>query len=365
MQLNCASVLAALVALSSVADSAKSRSSKSILNGRHALGLEQVLVSHPQQALMSLLRSSADASAPDPSISSLAAIAASLSQDASTTPSSVQQIKSLVLGLEDGLIAEFNTTQSGINNISGFQHCIDTMNSAISTCNNAGTGNNSAYEACIAEWRQLNDYYTTCRATEQEYNATRVLICNDYSNASWQSPFNWHFCPANDNFQGTYEQYLQRSVDRLYTLRSLRENCTRATDRWTNKTDMCDATEIVLNEKWENCSQLLNVSNCTGYNCRKTSCTSYDTCWSAQEGAFNATVTMAYGLEKSLHAQWRALQRIECLLEVIDASSNQTAMLEECIARRHVVPSYLNFTNTAPPAKPPCSSAPRPDACPA
>eukprot|EP00930_Biecheleria_cincta_P029041 TRINITY_DN201_c0_g2_i1.p1 TRINITY_DN201_c0_g2~~TRINITY_DN201_c0_g2_i1.p1 ORF type:complete len:362 (+),score=62.26 TRINITY_DN201_c0_g2_i1:71-1156(+) len=361
MQMNCASVLAALAALFGAADAAKAMFN----HGRNYLGLEQVLISHPQQALMSLLRNSADASAPDPSISSLAAIAASLSQDAGTSPSSVQQIRSLVLGLEDGLLAEFNTTQSGINNVSGFQHCIDTMNSAQATCNSANTGNNSAYEACIAEWRQLNDYYVTCRETELEYNRTKQLICTDYSNASWESPFNWRFCPANDAFQGTYEQYLQRSVDRLYILRSLKENCTRATDRWTNKTDMCDATEIVLNEKWENCSRLLNVSNCTSYNCRKTACSSYDTCWSAQEGAFNAAITMAYGLEKSLHAQWRALQRIECLLDVIDATTNQTQLLEECIARRHMVPAYLNITNTTPPAKPPCSAEPRPAECPA
>jgi len=360
MQLNCASVLAALAALSGVADAAKSMFS----HGRGTLGLEQVLISHPQQALMSLLRSSADASAPDPSISSLAAIAASLSQDPGTSSSSVAQIRSLVLGLEDGLIAEFNTTQAGINNVSGFDNCVSDMNSRLTACNSTAATNNSAYEECIAEWRQLNDYYTTCRERELYINGTKLLVCEEYDNSSFQLPFNYRFCPANDAFSGTYEQYLQRSVDRLYILRSLKANCSYWANQWTNITDMCDATEIVLTEKWENCSGMLNTSNCTDYNCRKTECSTYDTCWSAQEGAFNATVTMAYALETSLHAQWRALQRIECLLEVIDATTNQTALLEECIARRHMVPSYLNITNTTAPAKPACSTSPRPDECP-
>lgn len=359
MQLNCASVLSALAALFGAAYAAKSMSS----HGRNILGLEHVLISHPQQALMSLLRSSTDASAPDPSISSLAAIAASLSSDPGTSSSSVQQIRSLVLGLEDGLIAEFNVTQSSINH-TGFNTCITNMNSAQVRCNSSTGHNNSDYDACMAEYHQLEAYYNTCRERELYINGTRILVCDEYNNANFPSPFNTHFCPTNDNFQGTYEQYLQRSVDRLYVLRSLRANCSYWTNSWTNTTDMCDATEIVLNEKYYNCSLLLNESNCTGYNCRGGACSEYDTCWTTEVGAFNARVTMALTLEKNLHAQWRALQRIECLLEVIDAQTNQTALLEECIARRHQVPVWLNFTSTTEPPKPPCSN-PKPDECPA
>lgn len=370
MQLKCAFFVSALVAFFGDVFAAKSGH----LQKRSALSLdswqehvaEQVLVSHPQQALLTLIRQATDIHAPDPSIASLAAIAASLSQDPSSSSNSVAQIRALVEGLEGALYDECATTQSGINNLSAFDECTTTMEHAVFKCNSSHP-NNSAYDNCMSEWKQLNESYETCRSTEEEFGRLKTIVCNDYDNISWDSPFNWHYCPENDPFVGTYEQYLQRNVDKLYTLRALKENCSKATDRWTNKTDLCDAEQIVLDEKWQNCSQVVEgAGKCTDYNCRKHSCSEFDQCWAGALGAFNGEIKLAHGLEQSLSAQWRALQRIECLLDVLDATEgeNQTHMLEVCIARHHTVPANLTITNTTPPEKSHCSPEPRPEECP-
>lgn len=326
-------------------------------------------VSH--EALMALL--SEKGQPLDPMVSSLAAMAESIQkQDPSSREESVTSIKNLLKGLLDSISSQHSIAQKSVTNQSAFVSC-----NAMKTADMAHaetikkeinwTDTSSAYSTCQGEFEALNSTWTSCFHQEEMLAVAATAKCEYFKSVDRTSNFQSWFCHEDDfPASGTYEAYLQRNIDMLADFRMRQANCTNATAAHTSKQLECSGYHQQAAAKEVMCAHLTPMekpADCSSYQAKKQACTSYQNCRTQAQGESDNAVSTADQLAESLKAQWSALKKIECLLDVILTSGDQTA-LQACVDASHDT-SSLNIIVPATPAAEACLPGVPPAGCPA
>jgi hypothetical protein len=146
---------------------------------------------------------------------------------------------------------------------------------------------------------------------------------------------------CNETWAATYEDYLERDIEKLATLQLLHENCTNWTQRWLNQTGVCGERAIQCETYVKDQIVELNSSvereNLTISYLRYECCfgnASYDSCMGSAAITWQDEVNSQLILAESRQTEWRAIKRIMCLSDVLlmNASQDQRGALEACIA---------------------------------
>lgn len=303
-------------------------------------------VSH--EALMALL--SEKGQPLDPMVSSLAAMAESIQkQDPSSREESVTSIKNLLKGLLDSISSQHSIAQKSVTNQSAFVSC-----NAMKTADMAHaetikkeinwTDTSAAYSTCQGEFEALNSTWTSCFHQEEMLAVAATAKCEYFKSVDRTSNFQSWFC---------HEEMRQA-------------NCTNATAAHTSKQLECSGYHQQAAAKEVMCAHLTPMekpADCSSYQAKKQACTSYQNCRTQAQGESDNAVSTADQLAESLKAQWSALKKIECLLDVILTSGDQTA-LQACVDASHDT-SSLNIIVPATPAAEACLPGVPPAGCPA
>ncbi|CAJ1442988.1 unnamed protein product, partial [Effrenium voratum] len=284
----------------------------------------------------------------DPMVSSLAAMAESISkQEPGAREESVKSIKTLLTGLLDSITSQHTIAQNSVTNLTAFTTC--NVNKAADLAH-AGTvkkvsnwtDTSAAYNACIAELEAYNSSYTSCAAQEKMLDVAATARCEYFEAVDRTENFQSWFCHEDDYpATASYESYLQRNIDMLADFRLRRSNCSNATSAHGVKQTECGGKKGLLDAK--------------------EACVSYSNCWSQAGSESSSAVSTADQLADSLKAQWKALKRIECLLDVILTSSQATA-LQQCVDQVHDA-SSLDIAPPAAPAQEVCTAGAAPAGC--
>eukprot|EP00437_Effrenium_voratum_P007844 CAMPEP_0181431084 /NCGR_PEP_ID=MMETSP1110-20121109/18061_1 /TAXON_ID=174948 /ORGANISM="Symbiodinium sp., Strain CCMP421" /LENGTH=356 /DNA_ID=CAMNT_0023554429 /DNA_START=34 /DNA_END=1105 /DNA_ORIENTATION=+ len=307
----------------------------------------------------------------DPMVSSLAAMAESISkQEPGAREESVKSIKTLLTGLLDSITSQHTIAQNSVTNLTAFTTC--NVNKAADLAH-AGTvkkvsnwtDTSAAYNACIAELEAYNSSYTSCAAQEKMLDVAATARCEYFEAVDRTENFQSWFCHEDDYpATASYESYLQRNIDMLADFRLRRSNCSNATSAHGVKQTECGGKKGLLDAKEVACAALTPSDkpvDCSSYQATKQACVSYSNCWSQAGSESSSAVSTADQLADSLKAQWKALKRIECLLDVILTSSQATA-LQQCVDQVHDA-SSLDIAPPAAPAQEVCTAGAAPAGC--
>ncbi|CAJ1450411.1 unnamed protein product, partial [Effrenium voratum] len=200
---------------------------------------------------------------------------------------------------------------------------------------------------------------------EKMLDVAATARCEYFEAVDRTENFQSWFCHEDDYpATASYESYLQRNIDMLADFRLRRSNCSNATSAHGVKQTECGGKKGLLDAKEVACAALTPSDkpvDCSSYQATKQACVSYSNCWSQAGSESSSAVSTADQLADSLKAQWKALKRIECLLDVILTSSQATA-LQQCVDQVHDA-SSLDIAPPAAPAQEVCTAGAAPAGC--
>ncbi|CAE7897069.1 unnamed protein product [Symbiodinium necroappetens] len=187
-------------------------------------------------------------------------------------------------------------------------------------------------------------------------------------------------------FTGTYEEYLERDIQTLAVLQARSKNCSAATTGYDSKVTECAKAFDELTSKLQECLELeahlaqihalpdsstpaagpttaVTQEFCAPWAAKVAACSNYDACYTSkavmQESSFNAAKELA----NSRQAEYLALKRIDCLLNVLESSAaEQPDKLTACVSAAHDV-SSLELKKPVAPAKASCVPGVQPAGC--
>ncbi|CAK9112955.1 Uncharacterized protein SCF082_LOCUS52368, partial [Durusdinium trenchii] len=182
----------------------------------------------------------------DPMVSSLAAMAESLSkQDPATRESSVNSIKTLLQGLLDSITSQHTIAQKSVTNQSVFDSCSTQKTADLAHAQTVKkeanwTDTTAAYNACQAEFEALNSTYTSCYRQEDMLKVAATARCEYFQSVDRTDNFQSWFCHEDDfPASSSYEAYLQRNIEMLADFRMRKANCSNATAAHGSKQVEC------------------------------------------------------------------------------------------------------------------------------
>jgi len=326
----------------------------------------------PQQALLGLVAAAANAKGDSPEfdISSLATLAQSLSKTGGIVET-VNTIKGLVTGMMESLSQEAAAAQMGLANKTLYDTCNTNKASAMAAVAKLeaaapADGHYAEYHKCVEELSNLNTTAKSCTSQEDLLRVAKQARCEYFATVDRSSNFQSWFCHEDDfPVSSSYESYLQRNIDMLAEYRTRKQNCTDATSSYVAKQTECSAKMTAVATQELHCASLKSNATeaiCTPYQGKMSACSAYDSCWAASEAAAANNYNTAVSISNNLKTQWNALKRIECLLDVLAKSGDQTAALTECIQKSHSTDA-LTIVRPPVPTKETCVTGAKPEGC--
>lgn len=317
------------------------------------------------------------------SLGELAGALASLAQVSATTgnatysvtadPATVASIRNMVQLFINELVIEHNESMIIVNDVSGFELCAQNLTTTTTTTGDSST--NSTFTSttintatnCSYCWEEVNNSQVgneTCWSNLTYYQGPMYEVCNYYNGTNRNlSEVQQERC--HETWTGSYEAYLERDIYLLAELTYARENCSNLTDLYVNETTQCQNLSDGIPDKIRRCldCEMLNESNTTGTttSCvvapeRLEICNEYEACFASANRTFSTRCTNQQYLSISRKAEYRALMRINCLLDVLVVDiSLQYDTLVNCINTTYST-DQLTIVCGTPPDQLPCNA---------
>eukprot|EP00913_Durusdinium_trenchii_P019992 g18791.t1 len=298
----------------------------------------------PRAQLLQLLKQ-----APDASPATLAEVAGALgslaleadrSQDDGAT---ITAIRTMITSLTTAIQEQHTTAQTALQNQSNFDTCVKAKDIALSeaakmatttttlpTTTTSGaptttvtTTMHADLITCKAEDERqeasLLKRNSTCHGELTASHSAKMATCALYDDMNYASAGAARVARCADStlFSGSYEDFLERDIQILATLK-------------------------------------LRGQNCGPYVARVAACSNYEACYISEVAMQESSYKAAATLSTSRKAEMTALQRILCLLDVLGLPvAQQSSKLQECLVATHNV-STLDMPAPVAPAKAAC-----------
>eukprot|EP00438_Fugacium_kawagutii_P001472 Skav229397 [mRNA] locus=scaffold904:118371:135012:+ [translate_table: standard] len=278
-----------------------------------------------------------------------------------------------------------------------------TSSSTTSTTTTVGpttTTMHADLKACKAQEAELLVHNKTCHSELQATHSAKTATCQLYDEINFPSAGAARVARCADStlFTGSYEDFLERDIQMLATLRQRNQNCTDTAAVYSSKSVECEATTKALSDKMQECLALevqlsynsafsldyqdydssdygvptdnfthyfdpVTQTNCGPYVAKVAACSNYDACFTSEVSMMDSAYSSAKELASSRQAEMTALKRILCLLDVLQMpAAEQPGKLTECIAATHDV-SSLTLTQPTAPTKGACDPGATPAGC--
>lgn len=332
----------------------------------------------------------------------------------------IEAIRKMITELTTAIEQQHTEAQTALQSQGNFQTCLDAKQQAFgeaakmvstttsaaptttstSTTTTAGPTTTTLHPnlaACKSEEAELILRNKTCHSELVATHSAKTATCELYQEINYGSAGAARIARCADStlFSGSYEDFLERDIQMLATLRQREQNCTDTSSVYSSKSAECDAITIALSEKLKECLALevqlsydasftfessqdyssqpsdnlthyydpVTQSNCGPYEAKVVACSNYDVCYTSEVSMMDSSYLSAKELSSSRQAEMTALKRIVCLLDVLQLpSAEQPAKLTECIAAVHDV-SSLTLLKPAAPAKAACDAGAAPAGC--
>jgi len=161
-----------------------------------------------------------------------------------------------------------------------------------------------------------------------------------------------------------YEMWVERNMrwfaqkDDQYSRQ--RQRCIGAKSSQVREKLRCGKVRSTFRKKREECSARqinLEGSTCSLVKKLTNACDAYGTCFASAKKHMAQQVKISKKEEKDRKAEWRALMRINCLLELFKSEDADASVIEKCKAKTHST-EHLDLKYPKVPGKLPCGNAP-------
>lgn len=255
--------------------------------------------------------------------------------------------------MKQSILARYNTSQTSLD-----------TTWATYTTGCAGVGDapwseytpiNTQHVACRGQEESAYTSYTDCLNDQAIIQGATAARCAAYNNLNTMSRYSPSPCVMQANTQaptiGNYLRHMKQYWQtELANLRAARNDCSNVTTT-SGPTTNCDALYCTWMAKRYQCDDYQrSFENGACLLSRNYTCARYTGCMSAKANAYNEAHSSANASQAGLQAEWRAVKRIECLIDSLGAPAAQLqSQIDACIARTHST-TQVTFTYYGPTA---------------
>eukprot|EP00440_Ansanella_granifera_P072468 gb/GFBE01078640.1/.p1 GENE.gb/GFBE01078640.1/~~gb/GFBE01078640.1/.p1 ORF type:complete len:462 (+),score=109.32 gb/GFBE01078640.1/:1-1386(+) len=243
----------------------------------------------------------------------------------------------------------------------------------------------AALQACYDELVAINNSVKTCWEEHDASEAAATAVCQLVTQKTVAEA---KADRCSDTWDGTYEGYLENDLRILAEYRSRVQNCTAYQNETTNKRQVCEGQQQDLDDKREECANIIvptpsptptpgptpsptpappaptpggtpappsptptptptpgptpapspgptpapaEPADCAYYHGMVNVCVEYHTCHDGVRDAKVREKEDSVAMENSRAVQWVTLKRMDCLIDVVGSTGDQTSELEACI----------------------------------
>jgi hypothetical protein len=118
--------------------------------------------------------------------------------------------------------------------------------------------------------------------------------------------------------------------------------CDRAKEKIRSLDDLCDSTESRFQVTQSQCNQIQSMMDnaaCTYAVRKKEACTEGDQCYQSKLKTFNDAYSHVQKAEVARKTEWRALLRMQCLMQMFEDKKVEDKEIASCKAKSHSPPS--------------------------
>eukprot|EP00438_Fugacium_kawagutii_P019719 Skav213548 [mRNA] locus=scaffold263:16464:17630:+ [translate_table: standard] len=210
------------------------------------------------------------------------------------------------------------------------------------------------HKACRWQESHLGHELASCRETLQSSRQVDTSTC-DGAKMMDQIP-DISSCAAlnGEDAETYYDRMLQQLHERLKSIRIRRMLCANTTGALKLQQSVCEGQEAEIQRQRSSCNEIqgvLDSSVCDLSTSMSTTCAQYKACRSQATLSYDLVHHTVKAREDTLHEEWKALQRIECILDAM-SSSNVVAATRECNQALYSVSHLLVNYVTIPPCQP-------------
>lgn len=208
---------------------------------------------------------------------------------------------------------------------------------------------NTQHVTCRAQEQSAYTSYTDCLNDEAIVQRATEARCATYNSLNTMSRYSPSPCvmqpntaaPTIGNYLRHMKQYWQTE---LANLRAARNDCTNVTTT-SGPTVNCNALYCTWMAKRYECDDYQrSFENGACQLSRSYTCARHTTCMTAKANAYDEAHSSANASQAGLQAEWRAVMRIECLIDALGAPAAQLqSQIDACIARTHAT-TQVTFT---------------------
>eukprot|EP00439_Symbiodinium_sp_Y106_P028381 s2095_g3.t1 len=296
----------------------------------------------------------------------------------------IAAIRTLITTLLQTITTQHQAAQTAVENTTLYQACISAKDTAFgkanaltstttSTTTTTGAPTTTTIHAdlaaCKSQEADLIVQNRTCYGELDASRSAKLATCELYDDMNYINAGSAR-CGDAAAFAGTYEEYLERDIQTLAVLQARSKNCSAATTGYDSKECLELEAHLAQIHALPDSSTpatgpttAVTQEFCAPWAAKVAACSNYDACYTSkavmQESSFNAAKELA----TSRQAEYLALKRIDCLLNVLESSAaEQPDKLTACVSAAHDV-SSLELKKPVPPAKADCVPGVQPAGC--
>lgn len=237
-----------------------------------------------------------------------------------------------------------------------------------------------------SEERTASSTHQTCRAEEHAacvnkrdcemelYDLWEDWVVEENELREVHAQIDGHFCVAGAN--GTLHTFRVNSVPYMQAYLEKKQDCDTAESNYDNKVPLCDATNLALDQKSNECNGALTGANglqgkaCSLVKAIYDAQAAFHSEWSTLHASYQGVSDLVYNQTQDRYREFRTLKIVECLLgrtsqmngrPCDEATDEATTVMTECEsvgANLNICTEQPNLciTYTAPPSTPdPCA----------
>jgi hypothetical protein len=249
--------------------------------------------------------------------------------------------------MKQSILARYNTSQTLLdttwaNHTAG---CTGVGDAPWSTY----TPINTQHVTCRAQEQTAYTSYSDCLADEAVIQTATAARCATYNGLNSMSRYTPSPCVMQPNTAaptiGNYLRYMKQYWQtELANLRAARDDCQNVTTT-SGPTVNCNALYCTWMSKRYTCDDYQrSFENGACLLSRSYTCARYTSCLTGKANAYDEAHRSANASQAGLQAEWRAVKRIECLIDALGAPADQLqSQINTCIARTHAT-TQVTFT---------------------
>ncbi|CAE7857083.1 unnamed protein product [Symbiodinium microadriaticum] len=271
----------------------------------------------------------------------VAAVSASKGRESPETKALVEKLQQLLDNAKpaikktlEGLQATLTNTGNAMSDCGGQE-----MQRSSAAFEKNFTTKSAAHKTCRQTQKQNLDTQNTCQTELKTVTSTAKTTCEalEALEKTMYSAKDSCEVKSGEAFEAYHTRLIEASQKTLVEYKKLKEGCAKAKEELESKGPECTIALKTYEDQKENCDSVqdaMDSLSCSHYEAATSKCEASGTCYDKAVANYESVQTSSMTQLDSLKKEWRAILRMECIIQVFNLQeSKRASAIDSCQAK--------------------------------